>query len=198
MREILWDDTGWPVVMPEIFTGVRASAKIRSKDMYGIWDVLVFDRSADKKDYRAVARSASDRLSIYSNAIISTKDISENRELNTSGVLKKEGSYYKMTVDVVEYKIYPRFMWDWELEKGSLVFTGIGADGSSIWGKKSASSTSGMYTDAFYYLYDKCDDSLKSAIDKKVKKISSNPTQDNIDSLSKAIINRLAQQAVEN
>lgn len=197
VREILWDDTGWPVVMPEIFTGARASSKIRSKDMYGIWDVLVFDRSADKKDYRAVARSASDRLSIYSNAIISTKDIVENRELNTSGVLKKEGSYYKMTVDGVEYKIYPRFMWDWELEKGSLVFTGIGADGSSIWGKKSASSTSGMYTDAFYYLYDKCDESTKSAVDKKVKKISSNPTQDYIDSLSKSIIKRLTEQTVE-
>ncbi len=197
MREILWDDTGWPIVMPEIFTGVRASKKISSKDMYGIWDVLVFDRSADKKDYRAVARTASERLSIYSNAIMSSKDIAENKQLNTSGVLKKEGDYYKMTVDGVEYKLYPRFMWDWELEKGSLVFTGIGADGSTIWGKKSVSSTAGVYTDAFYYLYDKCDEATKASIDKKVKKISSNPTQDYIDSLSKTIIKSLVEQSAQ-
>lgn len=197
MREILWDDTGWPVLMPEIFTGERASKKISSKDMYGIWDVLVFDSSADKKDYRAVARTASERLSVYSSAIISARDIAENRELNTSGVLKKEGDYYKMTVDGVEYKIYPRFMWDWELDKGSLVFTGLGADGSTIWGKKSVSSTAGMYTDAFYYLYDKCDDATKAEIDKKVKKISSNPTQDYVDTLSKTIIKRLAEQAAQ-
>ena len=197
MREILWDDTGWPVLMPEIFTGERASKKISSKDMYGIWDVLVFDSSADKKDYRAVARTVSERLSVYSSAIISARDIAENRELNTSGVLKKEGDYYKMTVDGVEYKIYPRFMWDWELDKGSLVFTGLGADGSTIWGKKSVSSTAGMYTDAFYYLYDKCDDATKAEIDKKVKKISSNPTQDYVDTLSKTIIKRLAEQAAQ-
>ena len=191
VRELIWDDTGWPVVMPEIFTGERASSKIKEKDMYGNWDVLVFDRSADKEDYRAVARTVSERLSIYTNAIISSKDIADNKELNTAGVLKKEGSYYKMTVDGVEYKIYPRFMWDWELEKGSLVFTGVGADGSTIWGKKSFSSTAGMYTDAFWYLYEKCDDATKAEADTKIEKMKGNPTQDYIDGLSKGIIKRL-------
>lgn len=191
IRELVWDDTGWPLALPEIFTGERASAKIKDEDMYGNWDVLVFDREGDKKDYRAVARSASERLSIYTNAIISAKDIAENRELNTTGILRKEGSYYKMTVDGVEYKLYPRFMWDWELEKGSLVFTGIGADGSTIWGKKSFSPTAGMYTDAFYYLYDKCDDALKAEADAKIEEKKSNPTQDYIDGLSKGIIKRL-------
>jgi len=191
VREVIWDDTGWPLVMPEIFTGERASSKIKEKDMYGNWDVLVFDRDADKKDYRAVARTVSQRLSIYTNAIISAKDIAENRELNTAGVLKKDGNCYKMTVDGVEYKIYPRYMWDWELEKGSLVFTGVGADASTIWGKKSFSSTSGMYTDAFWYLYEKCDDATKAEADAKIEKMKGNPTQDYIDGLSKGIIKRL-------
>lgn len=191
IRELIWDDTGWPLVMPEIFTGERASAKLEQEDMYGNWDVLVFDRDADKNDYRAVARTASERLSIYSNAIISTRDIAENKNLNTAGVLTKQGSYYKMTVDGVEYKLYPRFMWDWELEKGSLVFTGVGADGSTIWGKKSFSPTAGMYTDAYYYLYEKCDDALKAEADAKIEAKKGNPTQDYIDGLSKGIIKRL-------
>ena len=193
IRELLWDDTGWPMAMPEVFSGARASTKIKGADIYGNWDVVIFDRDADKKDYRAVARTVSQRLTIYNNAIISAKDIAENKDLNTTGILKKESTYFRMTVDGVEYKIYPRFMWDWELEKGNLVFTGIGADGSSIWGKKSASSTAGMYTDAFYYLYAKCDDETKALVDEKVKKISSNPTQDYIDTLSKAIIKRLVE-----
>ncbi len=191
IREVLWDDTGWPLVMPEIFSGERASAKISQDDMYGNWDVLVFDREADKEDYRAVARTVSEHLSIYPNAIISAKDIAEDKNLNTEGTLKKEGSYYKMTVDGVEYKLYPRLMWDWELEKGSLVFTGVGADGSTIWGKKAFSPTAGMYTDAYYYLYEKCDDATKKEADAKIEKMKGNPSQAYIDGLSKGIIKRL-------
>lgn len=197
IRELAWDDTGWPVAMPEVYSGTKASFKVNQKDMYGIWDVLVFDKTSDKKDYRAVARSVSQRLSILSNAIISAKDIADGRELNTAGVLKKDKDCYKMTFDGVEYKIHPRIMWDWELNTGSLVFTGIGADGSTIWGKKNFSSTTGMYTDAFYYLYDKCDDTTKAAVDAKVKKISANPTQTYIDKLSQIIIKNLIEKAAE-
>ncbi len=191
IRELTWDDTGWPVAMPEAFSGKIASKDIEQDDMYGIWDVLIFDSAADKKDYRAVARSASQRLSIFKEAVISAKDIENGKALNTTGVLKKDGDCYKMTVDGVEYKLYPRFMWDWELKQGSLVFTGIGADGSTIWGKKNFSSTTGMYTDAFYYLYDMCDETTKAEVDEKVKKISANPAQSHVDVLSQAMIKRV-------
>lgn len=195
IRELAWDSTGWPIAMPEVFSGRAASKNYKASDMLGNWDIVVFDSSADKKDYRAVARSASQRVSIFSNAVITSNDIVRNSELNTSGLLKKDGDHYKLTVDGVEYKLYPRFMWDWELKEGSLVFTGIGADGSTIWGKKNFSSTNGVYTDAFYYLYNKCDDATKLTVDAKVKKISADPTQSYIDSLSQSIIKRLIAQA---
>lgn len=191
IRELSWDDTGWPIVMPEIFTGRPASTDTNEEDMYGIWDVLVFDSSADKKDYRAVSRSASQRLSILKQAVISAKDIAGGKELNTKGTLKKEGDCYKLTVDGVEYKLHTRYLWDWELKQGSLIFTGLGADGSTIWGKKNFSSTTGMYTDAFYYLYDMCDDATKAEVDEKVAKISANPSQTHIDVLSEAMIKRI-------
>ena len=197
IRELAWDDTGWPVAMPEIFTGRPASTDTNEEDMYGIWDVLVFDSSADKKDYRAVSRSASQRLSILKQAVISAKDIAGGKNLNTEGVLKKDGDCYKMTVDGVEYKLHTRYLWDWELKQGSLIFTGLGADGSTIWGKKNFSSTTGMYTDAFYYLYDMCDDATKAEVDAKVAKISANPSQTHIDILSEAMIKRIVAAQAE-
>ena len=195
IRELTWDSTGWPLAMPEMFSGKLASKAVEQGDMLGNWDVLIFDSSADKKDYRAVARSVSERISIFSDAVITTNDIEKNNELNTTSLLKKDSDHYKLTVDGVEYKIYPRFMWDWELQEGSLVFTGIGADGSTIWGKKNFSATNGVYTDAFYYLYNKCDDAAKLRIDAKVKKISANPTQAYVDTLSQTIIKHLISQA---
>lgn len=195
IRELMWDSTGWPIAMPEMCAGRLASENYDKDDLLGNWDVLVFDSSADKNDYKAVARSVSQRVSIFSNAVITSNDIAKNRDLNTSGLLNKDGDHYKLTVDGVEYKIYPYFMWDWELNEGSLIFTGIGADGSTIWGKKNASSTNGVYTDAFYYLYNKCDEATKLTVDAKVKKISHDPTQDQVDTLSQAIIKRLIAQA---
>lgn len=197
LRELAWDDTGWPVAMPEMYSGKVASKDIEQDDIYGIWDMLIFDSSADKKDYRAVSRSVSQRLSIFKEAVISSKDIANGEELNTTGVLKKEGDYYKMNIDGVEYKLYPRFMWDWELKQGSLVLTGIGADGSTIWGKKNFSSTTGMYTDAFYHLYDMCDEATKAEVDAKVAKVSANPSQSHVDILSQAMIKRIIAQQAE-
>ncbi len=195
VRELMWDSTGWPLAMPEMFSGRLANKNVDSEDMLGIWDLLVFDSGCDKKDYRAVARSASQRISIFSNAIITSNDIAKNKELNTSGLLQKENDYYKLTIDGIEYKVYPRYMWDWELGEGSLVLTGIGADGSTVWAKKNFSSTTGVYTDVFYYLYNKCDDATKLTVDAKVKKISANPTQDYVDALSRSIIKHLIAQA---
>lgn len=191
IRELIWDDTGWPVAMPEMFSGRLASDEIEQEDMYGIWDVLVFDSSADKKDYRSVARSASQRLSIFKEAVISANDIAGSKPLNTSGALAKDGDCYKMSIDGVQYKVYPRFMWDWELKQGSLVLTGLGADGSTVWGKKNFSPTTGMYTDAFYYLYDASTAETQAEVDAKVEKISANPSQSHIDTLSEAMIKRI-------
>lgn len=194
IRELLWDSTGWPLAMPEMFSGALASKTFKAEDLIGNWDILTFDSQGDKKDYRAVARTTSERLSIFPNAVITATDIAKDRELNTTSLVKKENDYYKLTVDGVEYKIYPRVMWDWELKEPSLIFTGIGADGSTLWGKKNASATNGVYTDAFYYLYDKCDEATKLSIDAKVKKISANPTQDYVDVLAHTIIKQLASQ----
>lgn len=195
VREIIWDSTGWPIAMPEMFSGKLALSALKEEEMIGNWDILIFDKTADKKDIRAVARTTSQHLSIFEKAVITSTDIAKNNDLNTTGLLKKDSDHYKLTIDGIEYKLYPRYVWDWELDEGSLVFTGIGADGSTIWGKKNFSSTNGVYTDAFYYLYNKCDDAAKLTVDAKINKISTNPTQAYVDVLSNIIITYLTTKA---
>ncbi len=194
IREILFDSSGWPVAMPETFSGDYGSASFTDDELLGNWDVLVFDRTADKKDYRAVARNVSGTVSVFKNGVVTALDIEKNKPFEASTGFKRDGSVYKIIIDGVEYKIYPRYMWDWELQTGSLVFTGIGANGSTIWGKKNFSGTKGVYTDAFYYLYNQCDETTKLTVDAKVKKFSANPTQSHVDVLSSAIIAQLIKQ----
>ena len=54
-----------------------------------------------------------------------------------------------------------------------------------------------MYTDAFYYLYDMCDDATKAEVDAKVAKISANPSQTHIDILSEAMVKRIVAAQAE-
>ena len=118
-------------------------------------------------------------------------DIEKGKALNLTDTVKKSGDCFILKIDGVEYKIYPAILWDWELSEGSITFSGIGSDGSIIWGKKNTSGALGIYTDTFYYVLDMCDEATQKSYNKKIKKISSNPSQSNIDSMTNSIIKKL-------
>ena len=191
VREIKFTEDGWPLAMTQMYSGKVADTKLKTSNLYGNWDVIIFSKDADKTDYKAVARSASQTVSILKNATVSQNDIRKNKELNTENVLKKNKDHFVVTIEGVEYAIYPAILWDWELKEGSVTFTGIGADGSIIWGKKNSSGALGIYTDTFYYVLSKCDEATKAKYDKKIAKISSNPAQSEIDSMTNSIISQL-------
>ena len=79
----------------------------------------------------------------------------------------------------------------WELSEGSIVFTGYGDDGSTIWGKKNISGALGLYTDAFYHVLSLCDESTQAKYNEKISKISGNPSQYSIDSMTDKLIDIL-------
>lgn len=184
IREIMWSADSWPMAAPEVYSGSYADTKIKAANLYGNWDIIIFDKEGNSEDYTAVERSESSVVSLYKQATITQKDISKNRELNTQGNLTKAGSFYTVTLDGVEYKVKPFAMWDWELGEGSIFFSGIGSDGNTIWGKKNISAAMGLYTDTFYYLFDMCDSETKAKYENKIKKISGNPSQYDIDSMT--------------
>ncbi len=201
VRQLTWSDDGWPIAMPEMYSGQNATGGIKVDDLYGNWDILVFDNSGVGNDYTAIQRSASQRATILAQAVITQTDIKKNKDLTTSGTFAKRGDGFSVTLDKVEYTVKAYTVWDWELNEGSIVIAGIGANGNTIWGKKNFSPTLGLYTDAFYYLFNKCDEKGQYAYRKKINSISDNPTQDQIDAMTVHAINYLqllAQRQEEN
>lgn len=191
MREIRFTEEGWPVAMSQMYSGERAKTNLKTSNLYGNWDVIVFDKNADSDNYAAVKRNDSQIVTVLKNATVTKMDIEKGNDLNLTNVLKKSGDCFLLTIDGVEYKIYPAILWDWELSEGSITFSGIGSDGSIIWGKNNASGALGIYTDTFYYVLDMCDEATQKSYNKKIKKISSNPSQSNIDSMTDSIIKKL-------
>ena len=91
-------------------------------------------------------------------------------------------------MDSVKYSVYPSAVWDWELEEGTIVFTGIGEDGSTIWGKKNFSDALGINTDVFYYVLGMCDEAVQTEYKTKMQEISSNPSQTDIDAMTGELV----------
>lgn len=191
MREMKFTEEGWPVAMSQMYSGEKAKTNLKTSNLYGNWDVVIFDKNADSKDYMAVKRNASQTVTVLKNATVTKNDIAKGKELNVTDLLKKSGDHFLLTIDGVEYKIYPATLWDWELSEGSITFSGIGSDGSIIWGKKNTSGALGIYTDTFYYVLAMCDEATQTSYNKKIKKISSNPSQSDIDSMTNSIIKKL-------
>lgn len=188
VRQLLFTKDGWPMTEPETYSGTKAKASIKTTSLYGNWDVIVFSNSGNAKDYKAVERSTSQIVTIHESTVISQNDIAKNNKLTTEGALSKEDGYYTISIDEVSYSIYPTAIWDWELNEGSIVFTGIGEDGSTIWGKKNMSASLGIYTDAFYYVLSQTSELTHSKYTKKIDKISSNPSQYDIDTMTDEMI----------
>lgn len=188
VRELFWSKDGWPMAEPEVYSGENADRAIKKSSLYGNWDVIIFSSQGDAKDYKAVERSTSQIITLHEKAVITYEDIKKNRKLNTEGILAKTDGYYTVSLDGVAYNIYPSALWDWELDEGSIVFTGIGEDGSTIWGKKNTSASLGIYNDAFNYVLEQCDEATREKYNKKVSKISSNPSQYDIDNMTDQLI----------
>ncbi|MBR2893133.1 MAG: glycoside hydrolase family 43 protein [Clostridia bacterium] len=188
IRQLLFTKDGWPMAEPEVYSGEKAQTKIKKTALYGNWDVIIFSKEGNSDDYKAVERSTSQIITIHEGAVITQKDIAKKKKLGTDGILTKADGYYTISIDGVSYSIYPTALWDWELSEGSVVFTGYGEDGSTIWGKKNVSASLGIYTDAFYYVLGLTDELTQSKYTKKIDKISSNPSQYDIDTMTDEMI----------
>lgn len=182
VRELFWSADGWPMASPEIFAGkCEATDKLKIEDLYGNWDIILFRNSADGGDAADVARAESQVVSLLESATISRKDINNSKKINFSGALTKSEDEYTFILDSVTYTVYPMVVWDWELREGSIVFTGMGSDGTAIWGKKKLSTTLGLYTSALDYVYSKCDGTLAEEYKTRIDELSVNPSQAQID-----------------
>lgn len=194
VRELRFTKDGWPMAEPEIYSGEKAKTSVKMSSLYGTWDVVVFDRDASKDSIYDVERSTSSLVTIHKKAVVTAKDIKKGKSISFDGILTKEDGCYSITIDGERFEIYPCAMWDWELGEGSIFFTGIGNKGNTIWGKKNISGALGINTDTFYHVLSLCDDETQATYEKKIKKISKDPSQYSIDSMTNKLIDKLAAQ----
>lgn len=191
VRSLYWSD-GWPVAVPEVYAGEIKDKSFKLSELYGNWDVIIFDSQADSDDADATERRTSQTVSILKKAVISENDIDNGNAIDFDGSFKKSDDGYTVTIDSVTYTVYPMAVWDWEFKEGSIVFTGIGSDGKAIWGKKKLSTTLGLYTDAFYHVYSKCEGETAETIAARIDKMSINPSQSQIDYYTDWMLSKLS------
>ncbi len=197
VRELKWTVDGWPVACPETYSGTPASTKIKQSSLYGNWDTVIFDPSGDSENYRAVARNTSQTVTVLEKAIITENDIRKGRKLSTEGLLTGESGYYTLVIDSVKYNVYPLAVWDFELEEGTIVLTGYSEDGTAIWAKKNFSDALGINTTTFYHVLSMCDETVQNEYAEKMKNISANPSQTDIDAMTGELVEIVLTQSAK-
>lgn len=187
IRQIFFKD-GWPFAVPEAYAGEEVAEGIKASQLYGNWDVIVFDNSGDSENYEAVERNTSQMVSIFEGMTISQKNIADKTKLSKLRFEKLNKSSYVMLLDGKEYTIYPVVAWDWELSMGVMTFTGMSDDGTTVWGKKNTSAFMGIYSDTFYYLLSMVDKDTQDEYMERIESISGNPSQISIDAMTDELI----------
>lgn len=196
IRQILWTKENEPLLVPESYAKEKLSKTVLTEQMYGNWDVITFEKNADKNDYTAVCCNRSQVVSVFNDMTLSENDIRNKSDIFDLHFSKKDRSSFEIELDGEAYTIYPVLAWDWELSEGALTFTGISAGGNTVWGKKAFSPYTGIYSDAFYYLLSKADESDKKEFEEKLEKISADPSQEELDKLTSELFSRLQVQTL--
>jgi len=140
VREIKWTANGWPVVSPERFAGSKQE-KINKKDLAGNWEIIrINDAKTDRKlEYgqilwgenklRHVEANVSQHVTLASDGIFS-QDFSGKWKYSPRNGLTfiQDNEVLKNMIVFVGH--------DWENETETFLFTGLDANGKSVWGKK--------------------------------------------------------------
>ena len=123
VRSIRWTEDGWPVVMPERYSGV-AQPEIEEEDLYGEWENVTLSYSYGKMK--------------ESESMVLGRD-----HTVTSGWSKGKTWSFDPANNVLTigtYKLYLQRETDWEASprKTTIVYAGLNASSSSstYWGKK--------------------------------------------------------------
>jgi len=140
VREVKWTTDGWPVVSPERFTGSK-QVVISNEDIIGTWEVI---RIQDNKTNRQLEFG---QILWGENQLQQTEiNMSQQLEFMKNGKIGAEiDGRWSFSVqkgltlnlgDEVITNLRTFVGHDWENETETILFTGLSADGRSIWGKK--------------------------------------------------------------
>ena len=120
VRKMRWTEDGWPLVMPERYTGAPEET-LEDDDFVGEWEMITLR-------YQYQTQQTSVALTL-------------GGDNQASGALTGEWSFDSSNnvLTIGDTKLYVEREVDWEAEPRvlTLVFAGLNSTGESIWGKKS-------------------------------------------------------------
>lgn len=119
VRQIYWNEEGWPVVMPERYAGVPKTT-ITEQSLVGTWEQIIL-----RYQYQTIQTST--------NVVLSAdKKVSGS----VSGTWSLDASKNILTINSIKYQLADA--WDWEASprKLTITYAGLTAAGLSVWGKK--------------------------------------------------------------
>ncbi|MDQ0917800.1 arabinan endo-1,5-alpha-L-arabinosidase [Paenibacillus sp. V4I5] len=126
VRKILWTQDGWPVVSPERYTGETVQ-DIPKASIAGDWERIVMDKMID-------GQVESDELKLLKGGKINNSDSKDYWEFDGKHTLTL---YWYDGEELASQEIVMMLpSWDWELNRSTLVFTGMNNRGTAIWGKQ--------------------------------------------------------------
>ena len=193
MRQLLWDAEGWPLAVPEAYDEEQVRQKFKASQMYGEWDVVIFDKEEGAAP-GSVGCNHSQTVSILSGVAITKENREKSAKLDKLWFAKRDSRSFELRLNGETFVVYPVVAWDWELEKAALTFTGRGDRGNTVWGKKSFSPMMGLYTDTLYYLLNQLDETVRPTYDAALDKLEADPTQTEINKLCTQLIKTLLAQ----
>lgn len=127
VRKMLWTQDGWPVVSPERYDGETVQ-KIPKGSIAGEWEQIVHEKLID-------GQVDSEPLTLLKNGKIGSGEEKDYWEFDGDHTITlfwhdADGSVIAKETAL----LLPA--WDWELNKPTLVFTGLNEQGTAVWGKQ--------------------------------------------------------------
>lgn len=130
VRKILWSEDGWPMVLPERYTGEKEQ-QLTKKLVTGKWEIIELDKNNNQQ-------LNSKTITLKENGRIDDGTGKSKWEFKGQNTIVMRiyapekmsgGEFMEMTAKMIP-------SWDWENWKTTLVFTGIDKQGICVWGKK--------------------------------------------------------------
>ncbi len=119
IRKVRWTNDGWPVVMPERYTGI-SEQEISQEELVGDWEQIILN-------YQYQSQQTSVGLTL-----------SEDNEATggSIGAWSFDATNNVLTIGDTELYVEREVDWEASPREVTIVFSGLNASGVSIWGKK--------------------------------------------------------------
>lgn len=119
IRKLVWTLDGWPLALPERFTGEKET-QIHVEELYGNWEIVHLDRQ-----YNLQIQSTAFSLSAHENAAVTVRKVKDSlNHFTLIGIHKHE-------LEIVITK-----GWDWENWRTTYQFAGKDKYGNVFFGKQ--------------------------------------------------------------